>query len=61
MNSCWDCALRNEKDTSLFGLCAWWDEPKDIPAHIVDKGCKYWRSEFAQKAIDKFKGKLLHG
>ena len=33
---------------SLFGKCTWFSkykkEPdKEIPADVVDKGCKYWK------------------
>ena len=37
----------------------WWDEPKEIPADIVDIGCKFWRDDWAQKVIDKFDGELI--
>jgi hypothetical protein len=37
----------------------WWEKPREIPSSIVDKGCKFWRDEFAQKAIEKFDGKLI--
>ena len=61
VNNCWDCGLRNKGGINAFGLCTWWDEPKEIPSKVVDKGCKYWRHEFVQKAINKFNGRLLHG
>ena len=60
-NNCWECALRKKGGINAFGLCMWWDEPKEIPSNIVDKGCKLWRSELAQKAIIKFNGRLLNG
>ncbi len=37
----------------------WWDKPKEIPVEVVDKGCKFWRDETAQKIIEKFDGKLI--
>ena len=58
-NNCWDCAMRKKGGINAFGLCMWWDEPKEIPSNIVDKGCKLWRDEFAQKVIDRFDGELI--
>ena len=58
-HNCWDCALRKKGGINAFGSCTWWDEPKEIPANIVDIGCKLWRDEIAQYAIDKFDGKLI--
>ena len=60
-NNCWDCGLRKKGGINAFGSCMWWDEPKEIPSNIVDKGCKHWRSELAQQVIDKFDGRLLNG
>jgi hypothetical protein len=37
----------------------WWDEPKDIPKEVLDKGCKFWRDEWAQYVIEKFDGDLI--
>ena len=59
-NNCWDCGLRKKGGINAFGSCMWWDEPKEIPSNIVDKGCKHWRSELAQQVIDKFDGMLLN-
>ena len=61
INNCWDCALRQKGGANVFGKCMWWDSPKDIPEKVVYKGCKYWRSKFAQMVIDKFEGVLIHG
>ena len=58
-NNCWNCAKRKKGGINAFGICTWWDEPKEIPSHIVDKGCKFWRDEFVQKLIDKFDGDLI--
>ena len=58
-SNCWDCGLRKKGGINAFGVCMWWDKPKEIPSSIVDKGCKFWRDEFAQKAIEKFDGKLI--
>ena len=61
INNCWDCGLRRKGGINAFGTCTWWGTPKEIPPHIVDNGCKYWRSEIAQKAINKFDGRLIYG
>ena len=58
-NNCWDCALHNKGGVNVFGKCMWWDTPKEIPENLVDKGCKFWRSEYAQKIIDRFNGELI--
>ena len=59
IHNCWDCALRKKGGINAFGSCTWWDEPKEIPASVVDIGCKLWRDENTQYAIDKFNGKLI--
>ena len=59
INNCWDCALHKKGGVNAFGLCMWWDKPKEIPVEVVDKGCKFWRDETAQKIIEKFDGKLI--
>ena len=58
-NNCWDCALRQKGGINAFGMCTWWDEPKEIPPEIMDKGCKFWRDEFIQKVIERFNGELI--
>ena len=60
-NNCWNCGLRKKGGINAFGSCTWWDEPKEIPAKIVDKGCKFWRSEFTQEVIKRFYGNLIIG
>ena len=60
-SSCWDCGLRKKGGINAFGLCTWFDEPREIPSKIVDKGCKFWRDEFVQKVIDRFDGRLING
>ena len=58
-SNCWNCALRKKGGVNAFGICTWWEEHKEIPADIVDKGCNFWRDEWAQKVIDKFDGELI--
>ena len=58
-SNCWNCAKRKKGGVNAFGICMWWDEPKEIPANIVDIGCKFWRDDWAQKVIDKFDGELI--
>ena len=54
--NCWDCGL-----IKLGGkpLCKWFNIPKEIPPKVIDKGCKFWRSKFAQEIIEKFDGELI--
>jgi hypothetical protein len=54
--NCWDCGLNK---SGGIPLCSWFNEPKEVPPHIIDKGCKFWRSKFAQLAIEKFDGELI--
>tara|TARA_Y100000590_G_C15345386_1_gene873052 strand:+ start:433 stop:627 length:195 start_codon:yes stop_codon:yes gene_type:complete len=55
---------------TLLGKCNWWylyedTEPKEIPTHIIDKGCKFWTKNVKgvhplfEKIIKKFKGRLI--
>ena len=52
-SSCSTCGLHEK------GICKWFKKPKTIPVNVLNKGCKYWRSDFAQKIIDKFGSKGL--
>ena len=54
-SSCLACGLHEK------GNCRWFEEPKAIPVNVINKGCKFWRSELAQKVIDKFEGVLING
>ena len=43
--SCWNCAYQHLGGNTLTGRCHWYlevkkQEPKEIPADIVDVGCK---------------------
>ena len=58
-SSCRDCALYKKGGANALELCMWWDTPKEIPANVIDKGCNFWRDDFAQKVIDKFDGELI--
>ena len=58
-SSCWNCALRKKGGINAFGICTWFDKPKEIPSNIIDKGCKFWRDEFAQEVIERFDGELI--
>ena len=58
-HNCWDCGLRKSGGINAFGLCAWYDKPEEIPSNIIDKGCKFWRDENAQKIIKEYNGILL--
>ena len=61
VSNCWDCGFRKKGGINAFGVCVWWDKPKEIPSNIVDKGCKLWRYELTQKIIDRFDGILING
>lgn len=45
---CWSCAYQNILlQTTLLGICTWFEknnkgQSKEIPADLVDKGCKQW-------------------
>ena len=59
MSSCWDCSYQQlgGKDTFL-GFCTWFikkgEKMKDIPPHVVDKGCKYFKPKTeSDKKADK--------
>jgi len=54
--SCLDCGL---VELGGVALCKWFNIPKEIPPHVIKKGCKFWRSKFAQKIIEKFDGELI--
>ena len=58
-NNCRDCALYEKGGVNALELCMWWDKPKEIPAKVVNKGCKFWRDETTQKIIKKFDGELI--
>ena len=53
--------MRKKGGINAFGLCTWFDKPREIPSNIVDKGCKFWRDEFVQSVIDRFDGRLING
>ena len=59
-SSCWECALRKKGGINAFGICTWFEEPKEIPSRIVDKGCRFWRDEQAQYIIDNYGGILIN-
>ena len=43
---CWTCQYQNIPKNSFLGECTYFinkgQKSKDIPPHIVDKGCKYY-------------------
>ena len=41
-NNCWNCINKKKEGINLFGLCAYFKKPKEIPSHIVDEGCRFW-------------------
>ena len=47
--SCWKCSWNRIGGITALGLCWWFVKStgmaKEIPAHICDKGCKFWTDE----------------
>ncbi len=48
--SCWICRYHQAGGINLLGKCKWFEEKKgqeakDIPAKIVDIGCKLWEQK----------------
>ena len=47
-HSCWTCDAQQRGGTTFVGKCWWFvsaskDQfPRDIPFHVVDKGCQHW-------------------
>ena len=44
--SCWTCAFQRIGGPNTFlGICTWFEtikeQPKQIPAAVVDKGCEF--------------------
>tara|TARA_R110002020_G_scaffold289898_1_gene505357 strand:+ start:380 stop:574 length:195 start_codon:yes stop_codon:yes gene_type:complete len=58
-NNCWNCALRKKGGKNATEVCMWWEEHKNIPKHIMNKGCKFWRDDNAQRIIEMFDGELI--
>ena len=69
-NNCWDCIYHKKGGINLFGFCNWWflhkkQKALEIPNTIIDKGCKFWKSNndvfhpLTEKAIKKFDGVLI--
>ena len=54
-SNCLDCGLHENS------ICRWFEEPKTIPDNVVNKGCKWWRSELAQILIEDYGGEILYG
>ena len=53
IHNCLDCALHES------GVCSWFEEPKEIPKKVINKGCKFWRDDRAQYVIENYGGKLI--
>ena len=58
-SNCLNCALHEKGGANALELCMWWEQPKEIPLEVIEKGCKLWRDEWTQQIIDKFDGKLI--
>ena len=47
---CWSCHYHQIGGINLIGKCLWWveakkQEAKDVPAKVVDFGCKLWEEK----------------
>ena len=56
--SCWNCRYHQTAGGSFLGLCRWPFEkhkraPREIPAHIVDKGCPQFESKQGELIVEK--------
>jgi len=43
--SCWECLYQQRGGNTFLGKCKTRDL-KDIPPHIVDKGCPRWKTKW---------------
>ena len=59
LNNCRYCALYKKGGENATEVCMWWELPKQIPEEVVERGCKFWRDENAQKIIEMFDGELI--
>ena len=66
--SCWNCNYHEPCKISKYGYCTWFHttnkEKKLVPAHVADKGCKYFinkviNSPELQYILELFKGELI--
>ena len=50
----------------INGVCMWFKEynnektPKDIPEHIIIKGCKFFITKKATHLIEVFEGRIIY-
>tara|TARA_R100001594_G_C4045813_1_gene264097 strand:- start:1961 stop:2191 length:231 start_codon:yes stop_codon:yes gene_type:complete len=67
LNNCWDCLYHKKGGINLLGSCKWYfyykkRESLEIPNTIIDKGCKFWKSDnetlhsLTDRIITKFQG-----
>tara|TARA_R100000808_G_C2154259_1_gene165138 strand:- start:7001 stop:7147 length:147 start_codon:yes stop_codon:yes gene_type:complete len=44
--NCWECKYQQRGGDVFLGYCRYWEqlgeEKKEIPPHIVDKGCNFY-------------------
>jgi len=49
MRSCWDCLYQEHEGITFLGYCTYFlklnKEKKEIPNHIIDKGCKFYKKD----------------
>jgi len=49
--TCWTCFYQDlhKEQVEIFGMCDYFKaigkQPKEIPAHVVDSGCKFWKEK----------------
>jgi len=54
--NCWNCAYQAIGGIAFLGKCTWFSksgkgEDKEIPASVVDAGCKYYKESEAHKLL----------
>ena len=59
-DGCWNCTWSRSTPATLLPICWWFVNKtgmtKEIPTHVVDKGCKFWTD--ATIDFDALKAKL---
>ena len=47
--TCWDCRFQQVGGNAFLGMCTYFKtlgkENREIPASVVDKGCKFWQAK----------------
>ena len=61
---CWTCQYQNIPENSFLGECTYFinkgQKSKDIPPHIVDKGCKYYIKKEGESNLQRDPKRSTH-